>query len=72
VLLAAGARRAYCVDAGFGQLAGSLRQDARVVNLERTNLGALDRRPVPEPIDVVTIDVSYVALAVAVPRLEKV
>jgi 23S rRNA (cytidine1920-2'-O)/16S rRNA (cytidine1409-2'-O)-methyltransferase len=38
VLLEAGARRVYAVDVGFGQLLGSLRQDPRVVNLERTNL----------------------------------
>ena len=43
VLLGAGASRVYAVDAGFGQLVGSLRQDARVVNLERTNLGDLDK-----------------------------
>lgn len=69
VLLEAGARRVYAVDAGFGQLVGSLRQDARVVNLERTNLGALDRTLVPDVIDVVTIDVSYISLASAVPQL---
>jgi 23S rRNA (cytidine1920-2'-O)/16S rRNA (cytidine1409-2'-O)-methyltransferase len=59
----------YAVDAGFGQLLGSLRQDARVVNLERTNLGALDRTLVPDLIDLVTIDVSYISLASAVPQL---
>jgi 23S rRNA (cytidine1920-2'-O)/16S rRNA (cytidine1409-2'-O)-methyltransferase len=69
VLLEAGARRVYAVDAGFGQLLGSLRQDARVVNLERTNLGALDRTLVPDEIDVVTIDVSYISLASAIPQL---
>jgi 23S rRNA (cytidine1920-2'-O)/16S rRNA (cytidine1409-2'-O)-methyltransferase len=69
VLLEAGARRVYAVDAGFGQLVGSLRQDARAVNLERTNLGALDRTLVPDVIDVVTIDVSYISLASAVPQL---
>jgi 23S rRNA (cytidine1920-2'-O)/16S rRNA (cytidine1409-2'-O)-methyltransferase len=71
-LLAAGARRVYAVDAGHGQLLGSLRQDERVVNLEATNLGALDQRLVPEPMELVTIDVSYVALAVAVPQLERI
>ena len=71
-LLEAGARRVYAVDAGHGQLLGSLRQDERVVNLERTNLGALDRRLVPEPVEVVTIDVSYLALARALPQLARV
>jgi 23S rRNA (cytidine1920-2'-O)/16S rRNA (cytidine1409-2'-O)-methyltransferase len=70
VLLEAGARRVYAVDAGFGQLLGSLRQDPRVVNLEATNLGSLSRELVPDAIDVVTIDVSYLALARAVPQLE--
>lgn len=69
VLLDAGARRVYAVDAGFGQLLGSLRQDPRVVNLERTNLGALDTTLVPEAVELVTIDVSYVSLARAIPQL---
>jgi 23S rRNA (cytidine1920-2'-O)/16S rRNA (cytidine1409-2'-O)-methyltransferase len=70
VLLEAGARRVYAVDAGHGQLLGSLRQDPRVVNLEATNLGALTRAIVPDVIDVVTLDVSYISLASAVPQLE--
>lgn len=70
VLLAAGARRVYAVDAGHGQLLGSLRQDPRVVNLEATNLGALSRALVAEPVELVTIDVSYISLASALPQLE--
>ena len=70
VLLEAGARRVYAVDAGHGQLLGSLRQDPRVENLERTNLGALSRALVPDVVDVLTIDVSYLALADALPQLE--
>jgi 23S rRNA (cytidine1920-2'-O)/16S rRNA (cytidine1409-2'-O)-methyltransferase len=72
VLLHAGARRVYAVDAGHGQLLGSLRQDARVVNLESMNLGELDRTLVPDRIDVVTIDVSYLPLREAVPQLDRV
>lgn len=72
VLLGAGARRVYAVDAGFGQLLGSLRQDSRVVNLEATNVAQLDADMVPEPIDVVTVDVSYLSLASAVCQLERV
>jgi 23S rRNA (cytidine1920-2'-O)/16S rRNA (cytidine1409-2'-O)-methyltransferase len=68
-LLEAGAKRVYAIDAGYGQLLGSLRQDQRVVNLERTNLGALTSTSVPESIDLVTIDLSYLALADAVPQL---
>lgn len=65
-LLDAGAARVYAVDVGFGQLLGSLRQDQRVVNMERTNLA--DAR-VDESVDVVTLDLSYLALAEALPQL---
>jgi 23S rRNA (cytidine1920-2'-O)/16S rRNA (cytidine1409-2'-O)-methyltransferase len=71
-LLAADATRVYAVDTGHGQLLGSLRQDVRVGNLECTNLGDLDRVLVPERIEVVTIDVSYLSLACAVPQLAAV
>ncbi len=71
VLLAAGAARVYAVDVGYGQLLGSLRQDERVIDLERTNLGDLDSTLVPEPIGLLTIDLSYVPLRVAVPQLER-
>jgi 23S rRNA (cytidine1920-2'-O)/16S rRNA (cytidine1409-2'-O)-methyltransferase len=72
VLLRAGARRVYAVDAGHGQLLGSLRQDSRVVNLEATNLGELDRALIPEAVDLATIDLSYLPLHEAVPQLERV
>jgi 23S rRNA (cytidine1920-2'-O)/16S rRNA (cytidine1409-2'-O)-methyltransferase len=69
VLLRRGAAKVYAVDAGFGQLLGSLRQDPRVVNLERTNVSALDGRVVSDPIDLVTADLSYLGLAPAVAQL---
>ncbi len=72
VLLEAGASRVYAVDAGFGQLLGSLRQDPRVVNLEATNVAALDSRLIPEAIEVLTVDVSYLALAAAVAQLDRI
>jgi 23S rRNA (cytidine1920-2'-O)/16S rRNA (cytidine1409-2'-O)-methyltransferase len=65
-LLDAGAARVYAVDAGFGQLLGSLRQDPRVVCMERTNLA---EARVPEAVDVVTLDLSYLSLADALPQL---
>jgi 23S rRNA (cytidine1920-2'-O)/16S rRNA (cytidine1409-2'-O)-methyltransferase len=68
-LLEAGARKVYAVDVGYGQLASWLRQDNRVVNLERTNLAHLGRAMVPEPVEVICLDLSYLALADAVPRL---
>lgn len=71
-LLNHGARRVYAVDAGHGQLLGSLRQDPRVINLEATNLGSLTRRLVPEAIDLITLDLSYLSLADAVPQLERI
>ncbi|HEV2125500.1 MAG TPA: SAM-dependent methyltransferase [Chloroflexota bacterium] len=72
VLLGAGARRVYAVDAGHGQLLGSLRLDARVVNLESTNLGELTTESVPDEIEVFSVDVSYVSLSAAVPQLSRV
>jgi 23S rRNA (cytidine1920-2'-O)/16S rRNA (cytidine1409-2'-O)-methyltransferase len=71
-LLAAGARRVYAVDAGHGQLGGWLRQDRRVVDLEGTNLGALDRVLVPDVVQLVTLDLSYLSVARAVPQLQPV
>jgi 23S rRNA (cytidine1920-2'-O)/16S rRNA (cytidine1409-2'-O)-methyltransferase len=72
VLLEAGAARVYAVDAGHGQLLGSLRQDERVVALERTNLADLDALLVPDRIDLITLDLSYVPLYEAAPQLERV
>lgn len=71
-LLAFGARRVYALDAGVGQLVGRLRSDSRVVNLEGLNLGALSASIVPETLEVMTMDLSYLALADAVPQLEAV
>src|SRR5262249_26203955 len=71
-LLAAGVRRGYAVDARPGQLLGPLRQDVRVVNLEGVNVGSLDRRLVPDTIDLVTMDLSYLAVAAAVRQLDRV
>jgi 23S rRNA (cytidine1920-2'-O)/16S rRNA (cytidine1409-2'-O)-methyltransferase len=69
MLLRAGAARVYAVDVGYGQLLGSLRQDARVVNLERTNISELDRRRVPDDIGIVTADLSYLSLARGIAQL---
>jgi 23S rRNA (cytidine1920-2'-O)/16S rRNA (cytidine1409-2'-O)-methyltransferase len=69
-LLEAGAARVYAVEVGYGQLLGSLRQDSRVVNLERTNIGDLSEDLVPDVLDFVTLDVGYLALTIAVPQLD--
>ncbi|HUC05800.1 MAG TPA: SAM-dependent methyltransferase, partial [Acidimicrobiales bacterium] len=68
-LLERGARRVYAIDAGVGQLLGRLRIDPRVVTLEGCNIGALTPSQVPEVVDVVTMDLSYLALADALPQL---
>jgi 23S rRNA (cytidine1920-2'-O)/16S rRNA (cytidine1409-2'-O)-methyltransferase len=69
-LLDAGAARVYAVDVGHGQLLGSLRQDVRVVNLERTNLAQLKTALIPEPVELISMDLSYLAVAAAAPQLE--
>jgi 23S rRNA (cytidine1920-2'-O)/16S rRNA (cytidine1409-2'-O)-methyltransferase len=70
-LLDAGAQTVYAVDAGHGQLRGWLRQDPRVVVLERTNISHLTKRLVPLILNVITLDLSYVSLAEAVPQLNR-
>jgi 23S rRNA (cytidine1920-2'-O)/16S rRNA (cytidine1409-2'-O)-methyltransferase len=70
--LAAGASRVYAVDAGHGQLRGTLRQDPRVVNLERTNVAILDSAVIADPVARVSVDVSYLALSEAVGQLDRV
>jgi 23S rRNA (cytidine1920-2'-O)/16S rRNA (cytidine1409-2'-O)-methyltransferase len=72
VLVEAGARRVYAVDAGHGQLLGSLRQHPRVVNLEATNVAVLDGSLIPDRIELVTVDVSYLSLSHAVSQLDRV
>jgi 23S rRNA (cytidine1920-2'-O)/16S rRNA (cytidine1409-2'-O)-methyltransferase len=72
VLLEVGARRVYAVDAGHGQLLGSLRQDPRVVNLESLNIADLDVSSVPDRVEVVTIDVSYLSVTAAVAQLDRI
>ena len=70
VLLEHGARRVFAVDAGHGQLRGELRNHSRVVNLERTNLADLSAIPRCAPIGAVTMDLSYLSVADAVPQIE--
>lgn len=67
VLLTGGAARVYAVDVGRGQLAWKLRQDERVVVLERTNARDLTPDLVPEPVDLIASDVSFISLEKALP-----
>lgn len=67
VLLTRGAARVYAVDVGHGQLAWKLRQDARVVVLERTNARHLTAEAIPEPVDIVVCDASFIGLETVLP-----
>jgi 23S rRNA (cytidine1920-2'-O)/16S rRNA (cytidine1409-2'-O)-methyltransferase len=64
-LLQRGARRVYAIDVGYGQLAWSLRQDPRVVVMERTNARYLET--LPETVDLVTLDASFISLKLLLP-----
>jgi 23S rRNA (cytidine1920-2'-O)/16S rRNA (cytidine1409-2'-O)-methyltransferase len=63
VLLSRGATKVYAVDVGTNQLAWKLRQDPRVVVLEQTNARHLTSEHVPEPIDIIVCDASFIGLA---------
>lgn len=69
VLLQRGAQRVYAIDVGYGQLAWALRQDASVVVMERTNARYL--KTLPEPVDLVTIDASFISLKLIFPAVVK-
>jgi 23S rRNA (cytidine1920-2'-O)/16S rRNA (cytidine1409-2'-O)-methyltransferase len=62
VLLQRRATRVYALDVGRGQLAESLRQDPRVVSMERTNARGITATTLPEPVSLVTFDVSFISL----------
>lgn len=61
-MLQNGAVKVYAVDVGYGQLAWSLRTDARVVNMERTNIRYVTPEDLAEPIDFFSVDVSFISL----------
>jgi 23S rRNA (cytidine1920-2'-O)/16S rRNA (cytidine1409-2'-O)-methyltransferase len=67
VLLQHGAARVYAVDVGHGQLAWKLRQDPRVVVLEKTNARYLDATAIPEPIGALVCDASFIGLRTILP-----
>jgi 23S rRNA (cytidine1920-2'-O)/16S rRNA (cytidine1409-2'-O)-methyltransferase len=69
VLLQNGADKVYAIDVGYGQLDWQLRQDARVVVLERTNARYLES--LPEPVTFVCIDVSFISLKLILPVVQK-
>ncbi len=71
VLLQNGAKRVYSVDVGYGQLAWKLRQDPRVINLERTNLRYLKAEQIPERIDLAVMDVSFISIRLILPVVKQ-
>ena len=68
-MLQNGAVRVYAVDVGYGQLAWSLREDPRVVCLERTNARYLSEKEIPELLDFASVDVSFISLKLILPAL---
>ena len=69
VLLRRGARRVFAIDVGYGQLAWSLRQDARVTLFERENIRHLDPGRIDEAADLAVIDVSFISLTLVLPKV---
>lgn len=67
VLLSRGVAKVYAVDVGHGQLAWSLRQDERVVVLEKTNVRALTVAEIPDPPAVLVSDLSFISIMLALP-----
>ena len=68
-MLQNGARKVYSVDVGYGQLDWKLRSDPRVVCMERTNARYLTKEQIPEPLDFVSVDVSFISLGLIFPAL---
>lgn len=68
-LLQRGAAKVYAVDVGYGQLAWSLRQDSRVVVLERTNARHLTPALIPEPLSLAVIDAAFISLKTLLPPI---
>lgn len=70
-LLQHGAARVTAVDVGYGQMAWRLRRDPRVVVIERTNIRYMPAERLPEAVDLITIDTSFISLRVVVPAVLK-
>lgn len=70
-LLQHGCAKVYAVDVGYGQMAWKLRQDPRVVVIERTNIREIDPSLLPEPIDIAVADVSFISLEKVIPAILK-
>jgi 23S rRNA (cytidine1920-2'-O)/16S rRNA (cytidine1409-2'-O)-methyltransferase len=66
-LLQRGVAKVYAVDVGTNQLAWKLRQDPRVVSMEKTNIRDVTRAEIPEPVDLIVCDASFIGLRTALP-----
>lgn len=71
VLLKNGAAKIYAIDVGYGQIDASLRNDSRVVNREKVNARYLSAADFDEPIDFVSVDVSFISLKLILPAVAK-
>ena len=71
VLLQHGAEKVYAVDVGYGQLAWKLRNDSRVINLERTNLRYITEEQIPELLDLAVMDVSFISIRLVLPAVKQ-
>ena len=71
-MLQNGAKKVYSIDVGYGQLDYKLRIDDRVVNMERTNIRHMDVELIEEPIDFISIDVSFISVKHILPVATKV
>lgn len=70
-MLKHGAAKVYAMDVGYGQLDYKLRTDPRVVNMEKTNVRYLDTDSIPEKLDFISIDVSFISLKLIFPVAAK-
>jgi 23S rRNA (cytidine1920-2'-O)/16S rRNA (cytidine1409-2'-O)-methyltransferase len=70
LMLRSGAAKVYAIDVGYGQLDWTLRNDPRVVNLERTNVRHLDLTLIEEAPDFIAVDVSFISLRLVLPVVE--
>ncbi len=68
-LLKRGAQKIYAIDVGYGQLAWELRTNPQVVVMERTNARHLSAKDIPDPLDLVVIDASFISLKLLIPPL---
>ena len=70
-MLQSGARKVYSIDVGYGQLAWKLRQDERVINMERTNFRYVTHEEIAEDVDFASVDVSFISLKLIIPVMRE-